>query len=148
MPSSPNEKTLTNGSSATVECSNNMTMEYNTTSSSVAAAGHDDNEATSVQIGDTETRSAASLYKNIEQLNEERETGGNGEFGAETVKLALRPVPGRSDSVMFQNKIEADRSVCDSTNNVFDNREVLDRDTGESSYDSGVHKRLNALDRR
>ncbi|OXA57323.1 hypothetical protein Fcan01_08437 [Folsomia candida] len=111
MPSSPNEKTLTNGSSATVECSNNMTMEYNTTSSSVAAAGHDDNEATSVQIGDTETRSAASLYKNIEQLNEERETGGNGEFGAETVKLALRPVPGRSDSVMFQNKIEADRSV-------------------------------------
>jgi hypothetical protein len=74
----------------------------------------------SVRIEDAQTKSSFSLYNGIENLEDETNS-------SQTVALAFEPVKGRADSVMFQMK--ADESICKSSNNVFDNREVLDRDT-------------------
>lgn len=80
-----------------------------------------ESDGTSERIEDTTapSGSATSLYKDIQELNEE-----NDDHNSATVKLALRPVSGRTDSVMLQSKIELDQSVCDSSNEVLGNRDT------------------------
>lgn len=87
----------------------------------------------SICIEDTKTQSSLALYSDIQEINDKLL---NAKDGQSTVTLALEPIKGRSDSIVFQTK--TDQSVCDSSKNEFEGREIQDRDTAILGPDGKV----------
>jgi hypothetical protein len=91
-----------------------------------------------VKEEDSSTRSPLSYYTQISQATT-APAAPSAETNNETVSIVLEPVKDRSDGVMFQRKSNIpDTSICDSSAEASDHREVLDRDTAILGPDGRV----------
>lgn len=136
-----------NGCSQLIQQRSNMTgIEYQLDTSAIdhlPPVSNFESSSTSHSNGimaeDLESRSSLSLYNDICEVIKNKDPVDEESSNNQHVKLVIEPINNRKDLIVFQRKVtETDPSICDSSNNLYDSRAVIDRDTAILGPDGKV----------